>query len=81
MPAANLQDLTDRQAIVDLISRLGLWLDDKRFDDARSMFTEDVTIDTGGGSTRGIDGVAEQARRNARSRAWAAATPRTSCRH
>ena len=75
MPSANLdpdvatlrddvRNQADCQAIADLISGLGAWLDDKRFDDARSILTEDVTAETPGGSARGIDAVAEQARRN-----------------
>jgi hypothetical protein len=58
-----LQDLTDRQAITDLVSRLGLWLDENRFDDPRFILTEDVTVATAGGSAQGIDNVAAQARR------------------
>lgn len=58
------QELVDRQAIADLIYRLGLWLDEKRFDDARSIFTEDATVDHPGRSARGVESVAAQARRN-----------------
>jgi hypothetical protein len=58
-----LKNLTDRQAITDLVSRLGLWLDEKRFDDT-SLFTEDVTVATPGGSAQGVELVAAQARRN-----------------
>ena len=64
MPSANLErdgatlrddvrNQPDRQAIADHISGLGAWLDDKRFDDARSILTEDVTAETPGGSARG----------------------------
>jgi SnoaL-like domain len=59
----SLQELTDRQAITDLVSRLALWLDEARFDDPRSILTEDVTVATAGGSAQGIDRVAAQARR------------------
>ena len=59
-----LQDLIDRNEIADLVSRLGIWLDDKRFDDGRSIFTEDATATTPGGSVQGVDHMAEQARRN-----------------
>lgn len=59
-----LQDLTDRQAITDLVSRLGLWLDEKRFYDTEALFTEDVTVATPGGRAHGVGLVAEQARRN-----------------
>jgi SnoaL-like domain len=58
-----LQELTDRQAITDLVSRLGQWLDERRFDDPRSILTEDVTVATAGGAAQGIDRVAAQARR------------------
>lgn len=58
------QELIDRNEIVDLVSRLGLWLDEKRFDDAPSVLTEDAAVDTPGGSVQGIELVAEQARRN-----------------
>jgi hypothetical protein len=61
---AVLQELTDRQAITDLISRLGLWLDEQRFDEAGSVLTEDARVQTPGGTTAGIGNVAAQARRN-----------------
>jgi hypothetical protein len=58
-----LQELTDRQDLTDLVSRLGLWLDERRFDDPWSILTEDVTVATAGGSAQGIHRVAAQARR------------------
>ena len=58
------QELADRQAIADLVSRLGAWLDDKRFDEAASVLTEDVTVATPGGTAEGIERVVAQARRN-----------------
>jgi 3-phenylpropionate/cinnamic acid dioxygenase small subunit len=61
---SEVQELIDRQAITDLISGLGLWLDEKRFDEARSILTEDVVAETAGGSSRGVEAVAAQARRN-----------------
>ena len=60
----NLQDVVDHRQIADLVSRLGVWLDEKRFDDSRAVLAEDVEVDTPGGRTRGIDAVTEQARRN-----------------
>jgi hypothetical protein len=56
--------MNDRQDITDLISRLGRWLDDKRFDDARSVLTEDVTVITPGGQAEGLERVVAQASRN-----------------
>ena len=56
--------MNDRLDITDLISRLGRWLDDKQFDDARSVLTEDVTVRTPGGQAEGIERVVAQASRN-----------------
>ncbi|MPZ93467.1 MAG: nuclear transport factor 2 family protein [Propionibacteriales bacterium] len=64
MPQLTVQGLIDRQEISDLVSRVGTWLDDKNFDELQSIFTEDVRIQTQGGSSSGIAAVAEQARRN-----------------
>jgi hypothetical protein len=59
-----LQQLIDRNEITELVSRLGMWLDEKRWDEARSILTEDATAATAGGSVAGVERVAEQARRN-----------------
>ena len=56
--------MNDRQDITDLISRLGRWLDDKAFDDAGSVLTENVTVSTPGGQAEGIERVVAQASRN-----------------
>jgi hypothetical protein len=64
MTSSIIQDLTDRREITDLVSRLGLWLDEKRFDEGRSILAEDVTVATAGGSAQGVESVAAQARRN-----------------
>jgi hypothetical protein len=61
---AKLAELVDRQAIADLIHRLGAVLDEQRFDDLRSLFTDDASITTPGGHARGVDAVVAQARRN-----------------
>ncbi|TDD91710.1 nuclear transport factor 2 family protein [Actinomadura rubrisoli] len=57
-------ELSDRYELTDLVGRLGRWLDEKQFDDARTVLTEDVEVRTAGGASRGVDVVAEQARRN-----------------
>ena len=62
-PGSWVQELVDRNAITDLVGRLGLWLDEKRFDEAQSIFTEDATADTPGGSVQGVDLLVEQASR------------------
>jgi hypothetical protein len=59
-----IHDLTDRREITDLVSHLGLWLDEGRFDEAPSILIDDVTVDTPGGHAEGIEHVIAQARRN-----------------
>lgn|SRR5262245_20554111 len=58
------QNLTDRTEISDLVSRLGLWLDEKRFDDAGTVLCDDVVVTTGSGTARGLEAAAANARRN-----------------
>ena len=61
----DLQQLLDRQAVTDLVSRLGLWLDgDTTLDQARAILDEAVTVATPGGTAQGIERVVLQARRN-----------------
>jgi hypothetical protein len=59
-----LQQLIDRQAIAELIARLGVMLDDKQFDDVRLIVTDDVVVQTASGSALGPDAVVAKARRN-----------------
>jgi SnoaL-like domain len=59
-----LRELIDRNEITELVSRLGAWLDEKRWGEARWILTEDVTAKTPGGAVTGIDHVVAQARRN-----------------
>ncbi|GAB3957745.1 hypothetical protein GCM10029978_001070 [Actinoallomurus acanthiterrae] len=56
--------MTDHVELSALVTRLGLWLDEKRFDEARTIFTEDATADTLGGTVHGVDALAAQARRS-----------------
>src|SRR5438045_7088963 len=56
--------LSARNDITDLVYRLGVSLDDGRFDELRSIFTEDATASTPGGSVEGIDALIAQASRN-----------------
>ena len=46
-----LQEMIDRQAIADLISRLGQMLDQKSFENATSVLTEDIVVATSGGAS------------------------------
>src|SRR5262245_26112491 len=63
-----IRQLSDRQAIADLITRLGQMLDEKRFDDAPTILADDVVVRTRGGSARGRAVVVQQARRKHRMR-------------
>jgi SnoaL-like domain len=61
------RELHDRGAICDLISRLGRWLDEKRFDDREmiaSLFTAGVEVETPGGTSHGEAAAVEQARKH-----------------
>nr|WP_273378444.1 nuclear transport factor 2 family protein [Actinopolymorpha pittospori] len=49
-----------------MVSLQGRWLDEKRFDDTRSIFTEDATGEFPSGPVRGADALADQALRNHR---------------
>lgn len=55
--------MSDREELGDLVSQLGLWLDEKRFDEALDVLTEDVSASTASGSVSGLDAVVTQARR------------------
>lgn len=59
-----LADLADRLELAELVSRLGRWIDDKRWDDSASVLAPQVTVATPGGESSGIQAVTEQARRN-----------------
>jgi hypothetical protein len=61
--ADQLQRLEDRQAIAQLVAQLGRMLDEKRFDEARSILADDIIVRTPGGESRGPDAVAAQAER------------------
>jgi 3-phenylpropionate/cinnamic acid dioxygenase small subunit len=59
-----LAELTDRNEIIDLVYRLGAVLDDRRFDEMRSLLVEDATVRTPGGAAEGREALIAQARRN-----------------
>jgi hypothetical protein len=56
-----LEELEERNAVLDLINRLRVYLDEKRFDDARSVFTEDAVGPFG---DVGVDALAARSREN-----------------
>jgi 3-phenylpropionate/cinnamic acid dioxygenase small subunit len=61
-----LAELTDRHEITNLVHRLGAYLDDRRFDEMRSLLIEDATVRTPGGAAEGREALIAQARRNHR---------------
>jgi hypothetical protein len=61
---ATVQRLADRAELTDLVSRLALCLDEHRFEELASLFTEDAAILTPGGPAAGRQAVVAQARRN-----------------
>jgi SnoaL-like domain len=58
------QELVDRDEITNLVYRLGLFLDDRRFDEMRSLLVDEATVRTPGGTAEGREALIAQARRN-----------------
>ncbi|GAB3159853.1 nuclear transport factor 2 family protein [Micromonospora sonneratiae] len=56
-------DCVDRHELADLVARLGRCLDEKRFGEVRTVFTEDASVSTASGAVRGIDALVAKARR------------------
>lgn len=63
--ARQVRELADRYEIAALISRLDQLLDEQRFDDLRSVYTDDVTVDfpMSAGQVQGVDVLADFGRR------------------
>jgi hypothetical protein len=59
-----LGQLIDRQEITELISKLGRWLDERRFEEPELLLSDDVTAETPGGFAEGIAAVTAQAKRS-----------------
>jgi SnoaL-like domain len=59
-----LRALTDRADLVDLVFRLGRWLDGGASGDPSTLLTPDATATTPGGSATGRDAVVAQAHAN-----------------
>ena len=58
------QQILDHNEITNLVYRLGAFLDDRRFDEMRSLLVEDATVQTPGGAAAGREALIAQARRN-----------------
>jgi 3-phenylpropionate/cinnamic acid dioxygenase small subunit len=54
----------DRFELTELVSRLGRFLDERRWDEAPALFTADATATTPGGVSQGRDALVAQAARN-----------------
>lgn len=55
--------LADRAELAELVARQGLWIDERRFEETREMFTDDVEIRLPGFEARGATTLAEVARK------------------
>src|SRR4051794_18965169 len=64
LATTQLQTLADRLELIELVSRLGRWLDDPDSADAAELLADDVSARTPGGAVAGRDRVSTQARRN-----------------
>jgi hypothetical protein len=64
MDTTTVRELNDRNEIADLVSRLGVVLDEGRFDEMKSLLAEDVIVRTPGGVAEGHEAVIAQASRN-----------------
>jgi hypothetical protein len=58
--------LADRAEITELVNRLGIVLDEGRFDEMPALLAEDATVRTPGGTAEGREALVAQARRNHR---------------
>lgn len=62
--SAALAALVAREELAQLVHRVGVALDEGRFDDLRAVYTEDAVVRTPGGVAEGIDALVAQAARN-----------------
>jgi hypothetical protein len=58
-----IQQLVDHNEITNLVYRLGAYLDDRRFDEMRSLFVKEATVRTPGGTGEGRKALIAQAKR------------------
>jgi SnoaL-like domain len=63
---AQVRHLVDRNELTDLVYRLGVSLDEGGFDQMRSLFVEEATARTPGGTADGREALIAQASRNHR---------------
>jgi SnoaL-like domain len=60
----DLQQLYDRTEVTDLVYRLGVCLDESRFDEMRELLVEDAAVRTPGGWAEGREALIDQVKRN-----------------
>jgi hypothetical protein len=58
----NLQELVDRNELADLVARHSLWVDEHRYDESASLFTEDVVVKSRRGQSHGLEALVELVR-------------------
>jgi len=61
---ARLQELADRADLAALVARQARWLDERRFDEAGAIFTEDASVHPQGGHSHGLRALTARAHRN-----------------
>jgi 3-phenylpropionate/cinnamic acid dioxygenase small subunit len=55
----NLMSIQDRADVADLLARLALTLDERRFDDLRALYAPDAHVTSPRGELRGIDEIVD----------------------
>jgi len=60
------QEIEDRSAIAEVVSRLYVLLDEERFDELDSVYTDDVRLDFPSAVMQGLAEATDVARRRAR---------------
>ena len=56
--------MSEGRELIELVGKLGLWLDEGCPGDGRALFAEDAEVRTPGGVAKGVDALVAQARRN-----------------
>lgn len=56
-----IRNLADRAELTELVARHSRWIDEGRYDETATLFTDDVTVTSPRGQATGIDGLNELA--------------------
>ncbi|MFE1099621.1 nuclear transport factor 2 family protein [Nocardiopsis alba] len=57
-----IRTLADRMELTDLVARHSRWIDERRYDETRSLFTSDVTVRSLRGEAHGVEELVELVR-------------------